>query len=269
MPTEVPSSAATSRASRPSIPVMENARHSVSETSARTRSAAQSKRRRRYSRSNSAAGSSGSSSNSRTTAVSPVPRTCRSRAASALIVRFRAIRNSQARNAPRRVGVEPVDRRGDRAEDVLGQVDRVGVLEPAPPRQPVDQGRVDIDELRPCALVPRVAQAYQQTGSRARGLVHPSSSMRIHNPRRAFLTKSAGRCNGWMALRPSHSRHVRSSRNRSLNPTPSGSRYPSSSEVWRRARRLDSRPGSCRPCRRGSGSPTPYRPRADWPIHRR
>jgi hypothetical protein len=103
VPTVVASAAATSRASRPSTPVMWNACHSVGETSARTRSAAQSKSRRRYSRSNSADGSSaaGTWSISRATVVSPVPRTCRSRTARALIVRFRAIRDSQARNDPR------------------------------------------------------------------------------------------------------------------------------------------------------------------------
>ncbi len=136
--------AATSRGSLPSTPVMKKACHSVAETSACTFSAAQPKRRRRYSRSNSADWAShvsGTSSISWSMAGSPVPRICRSRAASALIVRLRAMRDSHARNVPRRIGVKPVNGRGDGPENLLGKIDRVGVLKPAP-TAPAGKSRV-------------------------------------------------------------------------------------------------------------------------------
>ena len=154
-------------------------RQAASENSPRTLAAAQSKSRRRYSTSKRADASArrpGAPPAAGPRRCRPSPRTCLRWAWRRLIVRLRAIRKSQrAERPPRRVGVEPADGRGHRPEDLLRQVGRVGVLQPAPPAQPFDQRAVDRQELGPGPLVARVAQPDQQARPRARRVVHPSS----------------------------------------------------------------------------------------------
>ena len=82
------------------------------------------------------------------------------------------IRESQPRKLP--AGRVPaIDGPGDRAEDLLAEVVRVGVLEPLAPGQPVDQRLVERHELAPGPGVGRVAELDDQRVSRA-GAARPS-----------------------------------------------------------------------------------------------
>src|SRR5205085_4159329 len=69
-----------------------------------------------------------------------------------------------AERAATGVVVEQVGGVGHRAEDVLGQVGGVGVLEAALAAVAVHHRGVDLDELPPGVLVPAVPDAGQQAG---------------------------------------------------------------------------------------------------------
>src|SRR5262249_30020496 len=61
---------------------------------------------------------------------------------------------------------------GNGAQNLLGEVGRVGVLEAALPPQLVHQWRVDLHELIPGVLVARVADADQKAGPGNRRIAH-------------------------------------------------------------------------------------------------
>src|SRR5262249_52927629 len=61
-----------------------------------------------------------------------------------------------------RIVIEPCRRARDGAEDLLGEVRGVGILEPLFLREPVNQRRVDIHKFRPRLAVARVLDSRQQ-----------------------------------------------------------------------------------------------------------
>ena len=65
-----------------------------------------------------------------------------------------------------------LDRLGDRRQDFLGYVLRVGRLHPLMLGEPQDDRPVDLDELLPCRPIRRIADADQQAGSCFRGRTH-------------------------------------------------------------------------------------------------
>ena len=79
------------------------------------------------------------------------------------------------------IGVVSLDGAGDRAEDVLNQVFRVGVLKSPSPRKLMHQGTIDLGKLGPGPLVSRIAKPDQETGLRARCVVHPPF-LRMYSP---------------------------------------------------------------------------------------
>ena len=60
------------------------------------------------------------------------------------------------------VVLEPADGAADGAEDVLGEVGGVGVLESVSAGESVDEGGVEFDELPPGVAVVRVAESVQE-----------------------------------------------------------------------------------------------------------
>src|SRR5438034_6065365 len=80
--------------------------------------------------------------------------------------------------APLSVVVEPLAGACHRLEHFLRHVGGVGVLQAGLPREPVDQRRIDLDELPPSVLVPRITNAEQQAGPRGGWIVHATDSLR-------------------------------------------------------------------------------------------
>ena len=97
-------------------------------------------------------------------------------------------REPAAEAAAGRVEVPALDGPGDRAEDLLAEVVRIGVLEPLAPGQPVDQRLVERHELAPGPGVGRVAELDDQRVSRAVRAARPSDPPSLHP-----VTHSAGR----------------------------------------------------------------------------
>src|SRR5262249_42063165 len=75
----------------------------------------------------------------------------------------------------RGVVLESCRRPGDAVKHLLGQVGRVGILQPAPPAVGVDQRGVDADELAPRQAILRIANAEKQTGTSRTGSAHDRS----------------------------------------------------------------------------------------------
>src|SRR5438034_486738 len=91
---------------------------------------------------------------------------------------------------------QPAHGAGDGADDFLGYVHRIGVLEALSAQVAVDQGGVEIDELRPGRLVPRVAQADEQARTGTWDVGHyPSRQIALtyHYPRAPEIYRAAER----------------------------------------------------------------------------
>src|SRR5437868_3569605 len=86
------------------------------------------------------------------------------------------------------------DGQGDGAEDLLRQVGRVSVLQAFPPRQPVDERSVNLQELGPRLLVTTVAETDQQTQPGRRHLDHAPTSTSRYNGRGEFLAETESPC---------------------------------------------------------------------------
>ena len=183
----MPSASATSFDFCPSTAVRQNACQVGSRNSGRTLSAAHRNSCRRYSASNRAvAPSSGAGCSSRRRADVGVAAAARVAAPVGHEVDDQVagdLEQPAAERAPVGVGLPAVDRRGDGAEDVLGQVVGVGVLETALPGQAADQRGVDLQEFGPRPPVLGVAEAGQKARPCRRRVAHASSSRGKHKPR--------------------------------------------------------------------------------------
>ena len=74
-------------------------------------------------------------------------------------------REPSPERAPGGVGIPLLDRAGDRAENVLREVVRVGPLHPPGAGEAMDQGLVDLHELGPRPLIAGRLEADQQARS--------------------------------------------------------------------------------------------------------
>src|SRR5262249_57598032 len=92
---------------------------------------------------------------------------------------------------------------GEGGQDLGGEVRGVGVVEPVLEGEAVDQGRVQLHELRPRLPVARVADAGQQAGASANRVGHARSSALPYRPSRDNLSRirAGGGQTVWPAIR--------------------------------------------------------------------